>query len=77
MRNESRQLQAQAWKISGLKGSVQLHSVWQLLPVTIELSRQLRAGQLATDHIRILSIGLELACNGGKCGGILSNANTF
>ena len=22
------------------------------------------------DHIRILSIGLELACNGGECGGI-------
>ena len=22
------------------------------------------------DHIRILSIGLELACNGGSCGGI-------
>ena len=24
----------------------------------------------ATDHIRILGIGLELACNGGSCGGI-------
>ena len=22
------------------------------------------------DHIRILGIGLELACNGGSCGGI-------
>ena len=27
------------------------------------------------DHIRILSIGLELACNGVQCGGIFSNAN--
>ena len=25
------------------------------------------------DHIRILSIGLELACNGGSCGGNISN----
>ena len=27
------------------------------------------------DHIRILSIGLELACIGGKCGKIFSNAS--
>ena len=28
-------------------------------------------------HIRILSIGLELACSGGYCGEIFSNANNF
>ena len=26
--------------------------------------------EISIDHIRILGIGLELACNGGSCGGI-------
>ena len=32
---------------------------------------------MSIDNIRILTVGLELACNGGSCGGIFSNGNIF
>ena len=32
---------------------------------------------IAIDHIRILSIGLELPCNGGSCGGIYLKVFAF
>ena len=37
-----------------------------LVPFQVQIFQIRRIGQ-----IRILSIGLELACNGGSCGGIL------
>ena len=47
------------------------------IPNYFRMSTRTRFMIQSIDHIRILTVGLELDCNRGSCGGIFSNANIF